>query len=141
MKKAIVFRSSADATITKLFGELCDREIVCLIQSSLITDYRVRFPHIKFIDIKGESFYNLKQDVISEISQCIYDELYILFTGTTGHNYGNILAIADEIQFREGFFYNCLGEKTRIYRPSKIIDILTNWYVFLITKMYKIRES
>ncbi len=63
MKKILVFRTSVDATMERLFCELGRCDIDCLVQSSQFTRYRETYPYINFMDIRREDFYDLPFEV------------------------------------------------------------------------------
>ena len=51
MEKILVFKTSADATIQRLFSELEDgvnRSIDCLVQHSQVISYKQKYPFINF---------------------------------------------------------------------------------------------
>lgn len=139
MEKILVFRTSADRTIQKLFHELDqtgDMNIDCLIQSSKVQKYKEEFPNINFIDIEGEKFENLSSEIMKMISKKVYDRLYITLTGVNAYNFWNVMKIVSHVHFKKGFFYNCNGEKTKIPRENIIKDTLCRLYIKLIGSFY-----
>lgn len=139
MEKILVFRTSVDSTIQKLFNELGkigDKDIDCLIQSSKVQKYKEEYPYINFIDIQGERFENLSSEVIKRISKKMYDRLYITLTGVDAYNFWNIMEILSNVHFKKGFFYNCNGEKMKIPRENIIKDTLCRIYIKLVGSLY-----
>lgn len=120
MKNILVLKTSSDATINRLFSELRECHIDCLIASSEIEKYRNLFPKINFIDIHREGFYDIESELIYEISLKNYDEMYITLSGTVGHNYGNVMELIIQFNCKKNYFYNCNGEKTLIPKYNSI---------------------
>ena len=139
MNKILVFKTSTDATVKRLFQELGEEEIDCLIQSSQIDRYQAEYPHINFIDICQEGFYDLPAKVLEQVSEEKYNELYVTFSGIKGHNYGNVMELVDEMEFRCGFFYNCDGERVEIPKRNRIKDIICRIYIGWIGFIYGLR--
>lgn len=136
MKRVLIFRTSSDTTMYKLLEEIGDEQIDCLIQSSQARRYSEQYPNINFIDIQSEDFYDLSESVLKKIGVVTYDELYITFSGTVGHNYGNVVEILQYTRFKNAYFYNCNGERTTIPTPNKIKDLLCKWFIWLLQKIY-----
>ena len=111
MARILVLRTSTDFTIMRLFKELDCDDVDCLIQSSQLQRYRDMFPNVRFIDIKSEGFYDIPYEIISSISNIVYDQIYIAFSGFVGHNYGNVVELVNQCSYRKLFFYNCDSEK------------------------------
>lgn len=124
----------------KLFFELKNRDIDCLIQSSQIERYREEYPYINFIDISQETFFNLPDEVIRRISENNYDQLYVTFSGIKGHNCGNVMGLVSKVHFRKAFFYNCNGDKTEIPKQNIIKDMLCKVYIILVSFVYGLRR-
>lgn len=139
MEKILVFKTSTDATIKRLFQELGEKNIDCLIQSSQIGRYRTEYPHINFIDICQEGFYDLPPKVIAGVSERAYDQLYITFSGIKGHNYGNVMKLVNEMNFKSGFFYNCNGDRVEIPKRNIIKDAICRLYIGWIGFIYGLR--
>lgn len=139
MEKILVFKTSTDATVKRLFQELGKKSIDCLIQSSQIDRYRAEYPDINFIDICQEGFYDLPSKMIEELSERTYDQLYITFTGIKGHNYGNVMELVNEMNFKSGFFYNCNGDKVEIPKRNIIKDTICKLYIGWIGFIYGLR--
>ncbi len=141
MKKILVFRTSTDTTIKRLFHDLGKENIDCLIQSSQWERYKKKYPNINFIDICQEGFYNLPIKIIDMISKKRYDQLYITFSGIRGGNYGNIMEIVEKINFKNAYFYNCNGEKIKIPKKNKIKDLFIRIYIKFISLIYRLKEE
>lgn len=140
-RKILIFRTSIDATMENLFRELASKDIDCLIQSSQIDRYCTKYPYVNFVDIRQEGFYDLPVDVIDRISKKVYDELYVTFSGTNGHNYGNVMGLVGKVHFKKAFFYNCNGDKTEIPRPDLIKDMLCRAYIKFVDFIYGVRRE
>lgn len=136
MQKVIVLKTSTDATIYRLFEEIKDNEIFCLIQSSQIDRYRKMYPDIKFIDIQKEGFYDLSEEVMLSIDGITFDELYVTYSGVVGHNYGNVLAIVDKINRKKAFFYNCNGNRVEMPVFSKMRNFLCRVFIKICELIY-----
>lgn len=141
MNNILVLKTSTDATMKRLFHDLKEENIDCLIQSSQMERYRTEYPKVRFIDIRQEGFYELPSDVISEVSGKTYDQLYVTFSGITGHNYGNVMELVSKVKFRKAFFYNCNGDKTEIPKPGLIKDTLCRAYIKVISFIYGVRSG
>lgn len=141
MNRILVLKTSTDATMKRLFDDLERENIDCLIQSSQIDRYRAEYPDVHFIDICQEGFYDLSTDVISRVSEGIYDQLYVTFSGINGHNYGNVMELVGKVHFRKAFFYNCNGKKTEIPKPDLIKDTLCRVYIRFISFIYGARRE
>lgn len=132
----LVFKTSSDTTMFKLLEEIRGNNIDCFIQSSEIKRYADRYNNVNFIDIQGEGFYNISESIYNFISEKIYDEIYITFSGYVGHNYGNIIEILQKIRFRKAYFYNCDGERTCIPKQNVIKDFLCKVFIDVTKKFY-----
>lgn len=141
MNQILVLKTSTNATMKRLLQDLKKEKIDCLIQSSQIDRYRVEYPKVYFIDIRQEGFYDLPADVIGEVSEKIYDELYVTFSGINGHNYGNVMELVSKVHFRKAFFYNCNGDKTEIPKPNLIKDMLCGAYIKFVSFIYGVRRE
>ena len=139
MRAILIFKTSADTTITRLFRDLSNENIDCLIPSSQIERYRSRYPKINFIDICQEGFYDLPAKITDKISSKTYDQLYVTFSGIKGHNYGNVMELVSKVNYRSAFFYNCNGDMTAIPRPNKIKDMLCRGYIEVINFVYGLK--
>lgn len=136
MQKVIVLRTSTDGTMFRLFEEIKDKEIFCLIQSGQIDRYRRMYPNIKFIDIQKEEFYDLPREVMENIEEISFDELYVTYSGTVGHNYGNVIAIVDKINRKKAFFYNINGDKVEIPVFGKMRNFICRLYIKMCELVY-----
>lgn len=139
MKKILVFKTSVDTTIKRLFYDLGKEYIDCLIPSSHIERYKSTYPYINFIDICQEGFYDLPSEVISMISMKSYDQVYITLSGIKGYNYGNVMEIVAKVDFTEAFFYNCNGDKIIIPKQNIIKDIFYRGYIGFINFVYGLK--
>lgn len=140
MEKILVFRTSTDATIKKLFHELEGKNIDCLVQHSQVDRYRAEYPHINFIDICQEGFYDLPAGVIHMIACQTYDQVYITFSDRDGYNYGNVLKLLEQINYRNAFFYNCNGDRMKIPKGNMIKDTLCRIYIDFTGFLYDLKE-
>lgn len=141
MEKILVFKTAADATMRRLFHDLKNRSVDCLIQSSQIARYREEYPYINFIDICQEGFYDLPAEVIRMISEKKYDQVYVTFSGIKGHNYGNVMELLIKVHFKKAFFYNCNGDRTEIPEQNMIIDKLCRVYIAFVSFLYRSRRE
>lgn len=139
MEKILVFKTSTDATIKRLFQELGQKNIDCLIQSSQIDRYKAEYPYINFIDIYQEGFYDLRAEVTDKIFSKPYDSVYVTFSGMKGHNYGNIMELVEKVNFKNAFFYNYNGDKVEILKQNLVKDILCRLYIKWIGFVYGLR--
>lgn len=141
MDKVLIFKTSSDETMRRLFNELNKNtcKIDCLIQSSQINRYRLQYQGINFIDICREGFYDLPMDVINRISLQAYDYVYVTFSGIKGHNYGNIMELVEKIRFKKAFFYNCNGDKVEIPRKKVLKDAFCRLYIKWVGFIYGLR--
>lgn len=141
MEKILVLKTAADATMKRLFHELKNEDIDCLIQSSQIVRYREEYPYINFIDICREGFYDLPAEIIKIISEKSYDQLYVTFSGIKGHNYGNVMELVNNVRFQKAFFYNCNGNKTEIPQQNVVKDMLCRVYIAFVSFVYVLRRE
>lgn len=140
MEKILVFKTSADTTIKRLFDELGETNIDCLIPKSQFDRYRQEYPAIHFIDICREGFYELPVEVINTISRQAYDEVFITFSGREGYSYGNVLELLGQISYKRAFFYNCNGERIEIPKGNMIKDTLCRIYIAFTGFLYDMKE-
>lgn len=140
MQKILVFKTSTDATIKKLFREMEGKRIDCLIQKSQFDRYRTEYPHINFIDIGQEGFYDLPSGVIDMISRQTYDQIYITCSGREGYNYGNVLRLIEQVNYKSAFFYNCNGDRMEIPRGNMIKDMVCRIYIGFTGFIYDLKE-
>ena len=136
MKKILIFRTSVDGTFRRLYEEVKENNVSCLIQSSQLERYKESYPDILLIDICQEGFYDLPQKVYTQLDSEEYDEVYITFSGVVGHNYGNVLEILKKIKYKKAYFYNCNGDKTEICRGNSMKYKLCRLYIKIIQLMY-----
>lgn len=136
MKNVLVLKTSSDSTLNRLFEELSDAKIDCLIASSELHKYKKLFPQINFIDIHKEGFYDISQDLIVEIAAKKYDELYITLSGAVGHNFGNVMELIIQFNSTKSFFYNCNGERIQIPKSNFIKDFFCMCYIKMIELLY-----
>lgn len=140
-KRILVFRTASDATMRRMFDELRNGDIDCLIQSSQIARYREEYPYVNFIDICQEGFYDLPSAVIGRISEKNYDQLYVTFSGIKGHNYGNVMELVSKVHFKKAFFYNGNGDRIEIPEQNVMKDRLCRAYIALVSFMYGLRRE
>ncbi len=131
MGKVLVFKSSANDTIIKLFGELSGQEVYCLIQDSQIEVFRNRFPGIKFINIEKEAFYDVAPSVLEIVSKISFEEVYVTFSGLEGFNYENVLSLVKELHYQKAFFYNANGDRTIIPKDNIFFEKLIRIYLMI----------
>ncbi len=126
----------------RLFQELeeLEKNIDCLIQSSQIDRYKTEYPYINFIDIHQEGFYDVSFNVVHEMCQKTYDQVYITFSGIKGHNYGNVMELVSKVNFKKAFFYNCNGDKVVIPKKNALKDTLCWLYIKWIGLIYGLRR-
>lgn len=139
MNRVLVFKTSTDITIKKLFEELKKEEIDCLIQSSQVDIYKSGYPSIHFIDICQDSFYDVPECVVYRICSKAYDQVYVTFSGIKGHNYGNIMELLDKINYKRAFFYNCNGDRVEIPKKHAVKDFICRLYIKLVGFIYELR--
>lgn len=139
MGDILVFRTSTDATMKRLFQDLGKEKIDCLIQSSQINKYKTKYSYINFIDIFQESFYDVPDEVVHMMCQKVYDQVYVTFSGTTGHNYGNVMELLSKMNYKSAFFYNCNGDKFEIHRKHILKDMICRLYIKWIGFFYELR--
>lgn len=132
----LVFRTSADGTMKRLFEELGEKNIDCLIQTSQLERYKSQYPNINFIDIRQEGFYELPTEVVKQITEKRYGQLYVTFSGVSGHNYGNVMRIVSKIDSSYACFYNCNGERVEIPKKNVWKDFLCRLYIEGIKFVY-----
>lgn len=138
-KKVIVFSTSNDSTLIKLFNELSANKsnISCLMQTSRIKKFESLFPEILFVDICEEAFYSIDDAALLRVNKEYYDELYVTFSGKHACNYGNVLSIVEQCSYRIGYFYNCDGERVEIVRNTRIVDFFLGIFIFLADRLYR----
>lgn len=132
MERILVFKTSADATIQRLFSELADgvnRNIDCLIQHSQVVSYKQKYPFINFFDIQNERFEELPLEIMNMISRKQYDRVYVTLTGVYGYDFWNVIEIVSNVRFKKAFFYNCNGETREIPRKRIIKEIVCKLYI------------
>lgn len=136
LRKILVLKSSADYTIEKLFEEIENNEIDCMIQTSQINKYKKLYPNINFIDIQNEGFYELSESVMQKVRVKTYDDLFITLTGTAAYNFGNVMQIVAQVHSRKMYFYNCEGEKIEIPPVHFLKDFLYRILICFIETFY-----
>lgn len=141
MEKILVFKTATDRTMRRLFQDLGKVNIDCLIQSSQVNRYKTEYPHIYFIDICREGFYDLPPKVVRRMRQKNYDEVYVTFSGTEGYNYGNVMELVAQVKFRRAFFYNCNGERIEIPKKNVVKNILCGLYVEWTGFIYRLKDG
>lgn len=141
MEKILVFKTSTDATIKRLFFDLGETDIDCLIQSGQIERYKKLYPNIHFIDIFQEGFYDLPSEVMDMILEREYSQVYITFSDIEGFNYGNVLELVEKVNFKNAFFYNCNGDKIEIPKRNIIKDTFWMLYIKWIGVIYELRSK
>ena len=140
MKNILVFKTSTDATMERLFHTLGDLgSIDCLIQASQIDRYRSIYPNVHFVDIEREGFYDLPTYVLEQIYGKEYDELYVTFSGISGYNYGNVMSIVEHVRSKACFFYNGNGERIAMPTMNRWKDFLLKCYIVLMDWIYRKR--
>ena len=142
MEKVLIFKTASDNVMNQLFDKVSNEnaEIDCLIQNSLIEQYKEKYENINFINIYKEGFYNVSSDVIDPIKSVCYNKIFIPLTGAHGHNFGNIIDIITQLSFKNGYFYNCNGELIEIPQYGFWQDWLCRCYIRLIGLIYGKRE-
>ncbi len=110
-------------------------KMVCLIQSSIIDEFRKRYKEVDFIDIKRESFYDLPEQINEYLMHQEFDKLLIPLSGKTVHNFGNVMDVVRTIRFREGYFFYSDGKTIRIPNYGVVLDSLIS---VLISVLYKL---
>ena len=134
----LVFRTSSDETMRRLFVELGDMHIIdCLIQSSQFERYRVKYPKINFIDIQQEAFVDLPRTLLDSISKKHYDRIYVTVSGEVAHNYGNVMQILAHLRSRSSCFYNCHGKQIEIPKRNLWKDTFWNLYIHIADWVYR----
>lgn len=136
MGKILIFKTSVDGTIKRLLKELGEKDIDCLVQSSQYGVYQKEYPYINFIDICGERFENLPTEIVGMISGKKYDVFYVTLSGVYGFNFWNVMELADKVNFKNAFFYNCNGKKTKIPGKNRFRDALCRLYIKWIEWIY-----
>lgn len=139
MENILIFKTSTDVTIQKLFHELAgeeNKDIDCLIQHSHVKRYQEEYPYINFIDIQGERFENLSLEIMEKISKKLYDMVYVTLTGTNAYGFWNVISIVSKVRFKKGFFYNCNGEKMEIPRKNIVKDTICRLYIKWVGLFY-----
>lgn len=135
LKRIIVLRTSTDDIMCRLFEEIKDNEIFCMIASSQIDRYREMYPNIKFIDIQRERFYDLPPEVLSNVNRMTFNELYVTLPDIVGYYYENVMAVVDRINWRKAFFYNCNGDRVEI--PGKMRSFIYRVYIRICELIYR----
>ena len=136
MKKILVLKTSTDATMHRLFEEIKDNEISCLIQPSQIERYVKMYPDIKFINIQKEGFYDLSREVMLNIDEVLFDELYVTYSGMGAFNYGNVMEIVERINRKKTFFYNGNGDRVEIPVFGKMKELLCRVFIKICELVY-----
>lgn len=139
MEKILIFKTSTDVTIQKLFHEFAgeeNKDIDCLIQHSHVKRYQEEYPYINFIDIQGERFENLSLEIMEKILENLYDIVYVTLTGANAYGFWNVISIVSKVRFKKGFFYNCNGEKMEIPRKNKVKDTICRLYIKWVGLFY-----
>lgn len=138
MERVLVFKTSSDYVFENLLDNLSDskKKIECLVPSSKLVKYQEKYVYMRFIDIKKEGFYDLSKEIIEYLCQKEYEEIYITFSGVTGHNYGNVMDVVSKLKYHKGYFYNCNGNRVEFNKSNMLIDFLCNCYIGLMRKIY-----
>lgn len=134
MTKVLVFKTSANETVKRLFEEISGQEVHCLIQASQLDIFQKKYPQISFINIEREAFYDIEPAVLDGISDICFDEVYITFSGLEGFNYENVLSILRGLEYKNAFFYNANGDKVLIPKDNIIVEKMIRLYLIVRNK-------
>lgn len=139
MDNILIFKTASDSVLDKLLEELSSKKQrkYCIIQSSLINIYSQKYKDIQFIDIQKEGFYDISRDVLKVIKNISFTEVYIPTTGPRAMNFGNILEIVEQLNYRKIIFYSCNGGKNIINKKSKLEEKMIRLYIYLIHLIYR----
>lgn len=139
--KILIIKTSSDKTIKKLLEELVGCEVTGIIQEGLLQIYQGEYPTVKWIGIRDESFYEIDNELIKELSKNVFDEVYITLSGVVGHNMGSIIGIIENLRFKKAYFYNCNGNRVSIPKPNFLKDLICRVYINLAQLFYCQRRN
>lgn len=134
-RRILILKTAKNEIVERCFEENKNDKIVCLIQSSVIGDFRKRYNNVEFIDIKRESFNELPEEIYEYFKRENFDKVLIPLSGKFAHNYGNVIYVVSKIRFKEAFFFYKDGITTRIPRNGVIVDA---FLLFAFKILYKI---
>ncbi|EKQ51114.1 MULTISPECIES: hypothetical protein [unclassified Clostridium] len=154
-KNILIFRSASYDIICRLINYILEKydseSIYIIIQKEAIELLRIKYPNIKYI-INENGFFkynnyleniNLRNNV-----ECReYQEIYIPSSTIEINNFQEIQAIISKISKKNVFFYNCLGEVTKVNtnifyikiseKLKKLSESLLNVLLLLVLKIIK----
>lgn len=138
MKKVLIFKTASDTVMNGLLSTMedavCDK--YCLIQSSLLSRFKIKYPNFKFIDIQQEGFYDIQQEIIDNIKQIYFNTIYIPVSSVRAINFSNIIEIIGKLNYEQIVFYNCNGEEKVIKKMSKLQEWIIKQYIYIVSKIY-----
>lgn len=140
MKNILIFKTASDVIMNRLFEELQMMEKskkLCLVQTSVISDFQKKYPYVQFIDIRKEFFYGLDDSVINPLKEIAFEKIYIPTTRVRVNNYGNIVDICAKLSYQELVFYNCNGEQRIVKKKSRIEEMLIKLYISFVEMLHR----
>lgn len=139
MEKILILKTASDIIVDNLLEKLLhqNNEKICMIQTSARAKFEKKYPNVKFIDIKKEGFYEIADEILQPIQKMKFERIYIPTTGTRANNFGNILKLCNELNFKELFFYNSNGEGNIVKKKTAFTEWMIKNYIELIEFFYK----
>lgn len=141
MKRILVFKTAEDQIVMKLLEEQKEDRIDIMIPSNDVKKYELIYPCINYLEIASDSFYEINQSVIEQISAILYDRIYITLTGRHEHDFGHVLEILTKCRYKRAFFYNCDGEYMEIPRYSLLTEMVISLYFVAERVLYKQKKD
>ena len=122
-KRVLVLKTASDVVMDRLLEEIGNKENVnCFIQTSKLEEYKEKYPAIYFVDIQGERFGNLTENVLAETEKVYYRTVYIPHAGKKPRYFGNVILFTSHINHKRIIFYNEDGEKREVKKKGKIVS-------------------
>lgn len=141
-KKVLVLKTASDVVMDRLLSEIGNKENVnCFIQSSKLEEYKEKYPEIYFVDIQGERFGNLTQNVLAETENVYYQTVYIPHVGEKPRYFGNVILFVSHINHKRIIFYNENGEKREVKRKGKIASFFCRIMITYFKWLWRVGYS
>lgn len=139
MGNILIFKTASDVVMKRLFEELQAEKSkkICLIQSSLISNFQEKYPDVLFVDSKREGFYGMEDVVMRPLKEIEFGKIYIPTTGVRANNFGNIIELCKGLSYQELIFYNCNGERSVIKKKSHFSETLIKMYINFVERVHK----
>ncbi len=141
-KEILVLKTAPDIVMDRLLDEIGNEEdISCFIQSSKIEEYKEKYPKMYFVDIQGERFEDLSENVLAETKKKYYRIIYIPHVGEKPRYFGNVILFVSHINHKRIIFYNENGEKKEVKKKGKIASYFYRMMIMFFKWLWRVGYS